>query len=67
MQGEEAIDFLDRSLRFTQQVHSVVKEGLGEGIADLRELTGRADERLGPYPEFAHELAAGVRAHVAVL
>ena len=45
----------------------MVKEGLGERIPDLRELTRRADERLGPYPEFAHELAAGVRAHVAVL
>jgi glyoxylase-like metal-dependent hydrolase (beta-lactamase superfamily II) len=67
MRGEEALDFLDRSLRFTHQVHGVVSEGLGEGITGLRELTGRADERLGPYPEFAHELAAGVRAHMALL
>jgi len=67
MRGEEALDFLDRSLQFTHQVHGVVREGLGEGITDLRELTGRVDERLGPYPEFAHELAAGVRAHMAVL
>ncbi len=67
MQGQEALDFLDRSLRFTQQVHSVVREGLGEGITDLRELARRTDERLGPYPEFAHELAAGVRAHITVL
>ena len=67
MQGEEVEGFLDRSLKFTQQVHGVVREGLGEGITDLRELTKRADARLGPYPEFSHELAAGVRAHLAVL
>ena len=67
MQGDEALDFLERSLQFTQQVTGVVREGLGEGITDLREMTWRANERLGPYPEFAHELAAGVRAHMATL
>ena len=67
MQGEEALDFLDHSLTFTQQVHSVVSEGVQSGTTDLRELTRRAEERLGPYPEFAHELAAGVRAHMALL
>jgi glyoxylase-like metal-dependent hydrolase (beta-lactamase superfamily II) len=67
MQGREVLDFLDRSLKFTQQLHIVVREGLSSGTTDLRELTGRAVERLGPYPEFAHELAAGVRAHMALL
>jgi glyoxylase-like metal-dependent hydrolase (beta-lactamase superfamily II) len=67
MQGREVLDFLDLSLEFTTQVQGVVREGLKDGITDLRELTRRADERLGPYPEFAHELAAGVRAHLAVL
>jgi hypothetical protein len=32
----------------------------------LWELTDRVDERLGPYPGFATEIAAGVRSHVAV-
>ena len=67
MQGEEALAFLDRSLGFTEQVHRVAGEGLAAGITDLWELTKRADERLGPYPEFMHELGAGVRAHMAVL
>jgi glyoxylase-like metal-dependent hydrolase (beta-lactamase superfamily II) len=67
MQGSEVLDFLDRSLGFTEQVHRVVGEGLAAGITDLWELTKRADERLGPYPEFMHELGAGVRAHMAIL
>jgi glyoxylase-like metal-dependent hydrolase (beta-lactamase superfamily II) len=67
MQGKEALDFLDRSMQFTQQLHSVVSEGAQSGTTDLWELTRRADERLGPYPEFMHELAAGVRAHMALL
>jgi glyoxylase-like metal-dependent hydrolase (beta-lactamase superfamily II) len=67
MQGQEALDFLDLSLEFTKQVQGVVREGLKDGITDLRELTDRVDAQLGPYPEFAHELAAGVRAHMAVL
>jgi glyoxylase-like metal-dependent hydrolase (beta-lactamase superfamily II) len=67
MQGEEALDFLDRSLGFTEQLHRVVSEGLEGGTTDLWELTEQAVARLGPYPEFGHELGAGVRAHMAVL
>jgi hypothetical protein len=67
MQGQEALDFLDLSLDFTEQVEKVVREGLEDGITDLWELTKRADARLGPYPEFMHELGAGVRAHMATL
>jgi glyoxylase-like metal-dependent hydrolase (beta-lactamase superfamily II) len=67
MQGEEALDFLDRSLSFTEQVHRVVAEGLRDGTTDLWELTKRADAELGPYPEFMTELGAGVRAHMAIL
>jgi glyoxylase-like metal-dependent hydrolase (beta-lactamase superfamily II) len=67
MQGQAALDFLDLSLEFTKQVHGVVREGLENGITDLWELTRRADAQLGPYPEFSHELAAGVRAHMAML
>jgi glyoxylase-like metal-dependent hydrolase (beta-lactamase superfamily II) len=67
MQGEEALAFLDRSLEFTEQLHHVVSEGLGSGTTDLWELTREAVAQLGPYPEFGHELGAGVRAHMAVL
>ena len=67
MQGEEALDFLDRSLDFTMQVHRVVGEGLKNGTTDLWELTKYADAELGPYPEFMTELGAGVRAHMALL
>ncbi len=67
MQGEEALDFLDRSLDFTVQVHRVVGEGLKNGTTDLWELTQYADEKLGPYPEFMTELGAGVRAHMGLL
>jgi glyoxylase-like metal-dependent hydrolase (beta-lactamase superfamily II) len=67
MQGEEAHDFLDRSLSFTEQVHRVVNEGIRGGTTDLWELTKRADAELGPYPEFMTELGAGVRAHLAIL
>ncbi|MDQ5817089.1 MAG: MBL fold metallo-hydrolase [Actinomycetota bacterium] len=67
MQGEEALDFLSRSLHFTEQVHRVVNEGIRDGTTDLWELTKRADAELGPYPEFMTELGAGVRAHMAVL
>jgi glyoxylase-like metal-dependent hydrolase (beta-lactamase superfamily II) len=67
MQGEEALDFLDHSLDFTEQVHRVVSEGLSSGTTDLWELTRRADAQLGPYPEAMVELGAGVRAHMAAL
>jgi glyoxylase-like metal-dependent hydrolase (beta-lactamase superfamily II) len=67
MRGEEALDFLDRSLDFTEQLHRVVSEGLRNGTTDLWELTKRADARLGPYPESMVELGAGVRAHMAAL
>ena len=45
----------------------MVDEGLGSGTTDLWDLTKQAVARLGPYPEFGHELGAGVRAHMAVL
>jgi glyoxylase-like metal-dependent hydrolase (beta-lactamase superfamily II) len=67
MRGGEVADFLDRSLGFTDRVEEVVKESLGRGVTDLWELTRLADERLGPYPAFAIELGAGVRAHLAIL
>jgi len=67
MRGTEVTEFLDRSLEFTDRVEEVVREGLGRGVTDLWELTQTADERLGPYPDFAIEIGAGVRAHMASL
>jgi glyoxylase-like metal-dependent hydrolase (beta-lactamase superfamily II) len=67
MRGEEALDFLDRSLEFTMWVHRVVGEGLRGGTTDLWGLTKHADAELGPYPEFMTELGAGVRAHAGLL
>jgi glyoxylase-like metal-dependent hydrolase (beta-lactamase superfamily II) len=67
MQGEEALDFLDRSLNFTMRVDGVVGDGLKNGTTDLWELTKYADAQLGPYPESMHELAAGVRTHMSLL
>ena len=45
----------------------MVSEGVKSGTTGLWELTRRADAELGPYPEFPHEIGAGVRAHMAVL
>ena len=67
MRGQEALDFLDRSLQFTYDVERVVSEGVAGGTTDVWELTRRADAALGPYPEFMTELGAGVRAHMGVL
>jgi glyoxylase-like metal-dependent hydrolase (beta-lactamase superfamily II) len=67
MRGEEALDFLARSLDFTYSVGKVVEDGLRDGTMDLWELTQRADRELGPYPEAMVELGAGVRAHMATM
>jgi glyoxylase-like metal-dependent hydrolase (beta-lactamase superfamily II) len=64
MEADEAIAFLDRSLAFTQEVDEVVRAAVADGVTDLRELARLADERLGPYPDFAFELGASVRAHL---
>src|SRR5215204_3338652 len=67
MRGKEVLDFLDRSLDFTMQVHRVVGEGLENGTTDLWELTKHADAELGPYPASMVELGAGVRTHLGLL
>ena len=67
MRGGEALDFLDRSLGFTDEVHRATLESLGEGVTDLWELTERVDGRLGPYPAFTIELGAGVRSQAGLL
>ncbi len=67
MRGREALDFLDRSLEFTDRVDRATREGLGDGVTALWELTQRVDGRLGPYPAFMIELGAGVRSHMGLL
>ena len=67
LQGQEALDFLDRSLEFAATLRGVVRDGLENGKTDLWGLTQLADERLGPYPEARIELGAGVRASMASL
>jgi glyoxylase-like metal-dependent hydrolase (beta-lactamase superfamily II) len=64
MEGADAIEWLKRSLHFTEELHEVVREGLKNGVTDLWELTQYADKRVGPYPEFMTELGASVRAHM---
>jgi glyoxylase-like metal-dependent hydrolase (beta-lactamase superfamily II) len=59
--------FLDRSLEFTHELGEAVREGLARGVTDLWQLTQLADERVGPFPEFMHELGASVRAHVGAV
>jgi glyoxylase-like metal-dependent hydrolase (beta-lactamase superfamily II) len=62
----EAQAFLDRSLRFTDELEAGVREELAQGTTDLWQLTQRLDHRLGPYPEFMVELGASVRACTAL-
>jgi glyoxylase-like metal-dependent hydrolase (beta-lactamase superfamily II) len=66
MRREEAQAFLDRSLRFTEELDAAVREELANGVTDLWELTQAVDRRLGPYPEFMIELGASVRASAAL-
>ncbi|MEW6636366.1 MAG: hypothetical protein AB1425_06075, partial [Actinomycetota bacterium] len=67
MQGREALNFLDRSLRFVRDVDREVRQGVSEGVTDLWELTKRVDAKVGPYPESMVEFGASVRAHMATL
>jgi glyoxylase-like metal-dependent hydrolase (beta-lactamase superfamily II) len=62
MGAEAAREFCDRSLAHVDAVAEIVREA---GEVDLRELTGLVDQRLGPFPEFTTEIAAGVRSHLA--
>ena len=58
MERPAAREFLDRSLDFVRAVR-------GSRTRDLAELTREVDAAVGPFPAFAHELAASVRAHLA--
>jgi glyoxylase-like metal-dependent hydrolase (beta-lactamase superfamily II) len=57
--------FLDRSLAFVHAVREAVRTGVRAGTTELWPLTQAVDATVGPFPAFAHELAASVRAHLA--
>lgn len=65
MGGGEAREFCDRSLAYVDQVEAIVRERRADGLTGLRELTEHVNQRLGPFPEFTTEIAAGVRSHLA--
>jgi glyoxylase-like metal-dependent hydrolase (beta-lactamase superfamily II) len=67
MSRRQAIEFCERSLRYVDAVDSIVRAGREDGEVRLREVTDRVNAELGPYPEFATEIAAGVRSHLASL
>ena len=63
LEGGAVGAFLERSRAQDEGVAAAVRDGLADGVDDLWQLTARADRRLGPYPEFTHELAAATRDH----
>jgi hypothetical protein len=65
MEREASRAFLDSSLGFVARMRSAVQGGLRRGLTELWPLTQAVNEELGPFPEFAHELAASVRAHLS--
>jgi glyoxylase-like metal-dependent hydrolase (beta-lactamase superfamily II) len=67
MSGSEASAFCERSLAYVDAVETVVRDGRAAGETGLRQLTQRVNERLGPFPEFTTEIAAGVRSHLSAL
>jgi glyoxylase-like metal-dependent hydrolase (beta-lactamase superfamily II) len=67
MSRAQAMEFCERSLSYVDAVDSIVRAGRKDGEVRLRELTDRVNAALGPFPEFATEIAAGVRSHLASL
>jgi glyoxylase-like metal-dependent hydrolase (beta-lactamase superfamily II) len=67
MSRAQAMEFCERSLSYVDAVDSIVRAGRKDGEVRLRELTDRVNAELGPFPEFATEIAAGVRSHLASL
>jgi glyoxylase-like metal-dependent hydrolase (beta-lactamase superfamily II) len=64
MGRDAARAFLEGSLAFVHAVRDAVRAGVDAGIAELEPLTREVDRAVGPFPAFAHELAASVRAHL---
>jgi glyoxylase-like metal-dependent hydrolase (beta-lactamase superfamily II) len=67
MDAAECREFCERSLAHVDAVEVIVRDGVSRGETRLKELTELVDQRLGPFPEFATELAAGIRSHLAAL
>jgi glyoxylase-like metal-dependent hydrolase (beta-lactamase superfamily II) len=67
MSAEAAREFCEGSLAYVDAVEAIVRERRAAREVSLRQLTDRVNERLGPFPEFATEIAAGVRSHLALL
>jgi glyoxylase-like metal-dependent hydrolase (beta-lactamase superfamily II) len=65
MEREAARAFLDTSLQFVHAVRDAVRAATQAGTTELWPLTQAVDAAVGPFPAFAHELAASVRAHLA--
>ncbi len=59
-----AQEFCDRSLAYVDAVEAIVRDACAAGETDLRRLTERVNEQMGPFPEFSTEIAAGVRSHL---
>ena len=62
-----AIEFCQRSLDHVDAVEAIVRAGYRGGEVRLRDLTDRVNAELGPFPEFATEIAAGIRSHLTSL
>jgi glyoxylase-like metal-dependent hydrolase (beta-lactamase superfamily II) len=67
MSRAQAVEFCERSLSYVDAVEAIVRAGHEDGEVRLRELTDHVNAQLGPFPEFATEIAAGVRSHLASL
>jgi glyoxylase-like metal-dependent hydrolase (beta-lactamase superfamily II) len=67
MSRDAAREFCERSLSYVDVVEAIVRAGHAAGEVGVRELTDRVNAELGPFPEFATEIAAGVRSHLAAL
>lgn len=67
MDAAQCREFCERSLAHVDAVEAIVRDALESGETRLKELTDLVDQRLGPFPEFATELAAGIRSHLAAL
>jgi glyoxylase-like metal-dependent hydrolase (beta-lactamase superfamily II) len=67
MDPAQCREFCERSLAHVDAVEAIVRKAVESGETRLKELTDLVDERLGPFPEYATELAAGIRSHLAAL
>ena len=65
MARAQAREFCDRSLAYVDAVEAIVRDESARGETGLRRVTERVNEELGPFPEFATEIAAGIRSHLS--